>query len=872
MKSFSNSMEKYFEKVPEIVRKKRLFVWLFFIIATVFFVIGMGKTKFDMTVEGWFTRNDPTIVAFDDFHAQFGSEDHLFIVYKAKDGNVFSAKSLEAVNGIRESLLEKMTSLKEGDSSGLKHIVKITSLTNAPVLQSDGDMLISKKLVGVNIPTSQQELDSISNVAKSQKKFPLLYYSKDFKYGGILIETDFGAIPMESKSSTGSSQSGEDLKMDEISMTTGTVNNVPQERVRFKPTDLKDYLALMNEVKNVLNEPKFANQFDYYPVGQTAATEHDLKMIQQMGLMNVAALLIMILILLLLFRSFSAILWPIVIVVLSVIWAIGITGWLGFTVTAFIMIMIMLTLTIGIADSVHIISGYLYYRNKGQDHKTSMQNVYKSAGLSCLLTAITTIIGIMALNITPVVPIRVFSIMSALGVGLAYFFTMYLLPLMLDVWSPKPAMTGKSNWFASLIGRLIPNFSRFLEKILDKAFPVAVKGRYVFIVIFFCVFGLCLYGSTKVKVETDPLGQYPKNSSFRQSVAVVDQKMMGSHNLEIFLNLGKENAFQDPVVLKIMDDLQQQIEKKYEQVVRTSSLVDVVKDSYQKLNEGKENMYIIPSDQNVLSQTLFLFNNASPDDRRKLVSDNYDKAHISVMLHNASSAEYVRIFNLMKKDFDDAFVQLKQNYPETKITTTGMLVLLMQAAQYMTWSEIQSFGLALAVISVILLLVFGSYKAGLIALIPNLIPATLTFGLMGLLKIPLDFQTMMLAPIIIGIAVDDTVHFITRYRTEVFVDGDMKRALEHTLKETGQAIMSTALILGLGFGIMSFSSASGTANMGRFGALAIFAGLLCDMFLLPGLIMVTNFSFQRQRAKQMQSKVVEPSYVEQSFALSGEDK
>jgi predicted RND superfamily exporter protein len=332
-----------------------------------------------------------------------------------------------------------------------------------------------------------------------------------------------------------------------------------------------------------------------------------------------------------------------------------------------------------------------------------------------------------------------------------------------------------------------------------------------------------------------------------KNINVVDQNMMGAQNLEIYLDLKKENAFQDPFVMNVVDELQHKMEKQYSHLVkRTTSLVDIVKDSYQKLNQGREEMYSIPKDQRLLSQTLFLYNNANVDDRRRLVSDDYSKSHISIQLKNTGSYEYTDIFDRMRKDIDESLGKLKQKYPDTTVSITGMLPL-------MIWGEIQSFALALVIICTFLLVIFGSFKAGLIALIPNLIPCTLTFGLLGLLGIPLDFNTMMLAPIIIGIAVDDTIHCVTHYRNEVLKDGDIKRALQNMIQETGQAITFATLVLGLGFAVMAFSDYSGTRNTGIFGSLAIFSGLLSEMFLLPSIILVTKFKFQNQKAKDVET-------------------
>ncbi|MBT4087218.1 MAG: hypothetical protein HOE30_01870, partial [Deltaproteobacteria bacterium] len=139
MNKFLFAMTVYFETVPDRMRKKRWLVWIVFIALTVFAGFGLQRTEFDMTLEGWFSDSDPIKVALDEFHAEFGSDDGVFIVYKPADGNVFSAASLKAVQGIREELLSFRMRLKEGETSALKHIVRINTLVNASVLTVEDD-------------------------------------------------------------------------------------------------------------------------------------------------------------------------------------------------------------------------------------------------------------------------------------------------------------------------------------------------------------------------------------------------------------------------------------------------------------------------------------------------------------------------------------------------------------------------------------------------------------------------------------------------------------------------------------------------------------------------------------------------------------
>jgi predicted RND superfamily exporter protein len=387
---------------------------------------------------------------------------------------------------------------------------------------------------------------------------------------------------------------------------------------------------------------------------------------------------------------------------------------------------------------------------------------------------------------------------------------------------------------------------------LEGVLPAVEKRPVAIIAIFMTVFAVCIYGATRTKVDTDPVASFPAEWKIRESVKLVDQNMIGAQSMEIYLDLGRVNAFHDPFVLRTIEALQDAIETKHgDLVVRTDSLVDTVKKSYRLLNDDREDMYVVPDSESAVSQTLFLFNQSNPDDRKKLVSDNYDKSRIGVRLYNKGSYEYAQAWDSIRADIDKSVAQIKEKYPDAYISITGMLPLMMQGADYLTSSELKSFGLALVLVSAILLVLFGSLRAGAIALVPNLIPAILAYGALGLLDRPLDITTMMIAPIIIGIAVDDTVHFITRYRNEFVLHGDIRRALQATIQDTGKSIVFTTLVLGLGFGVMAFASDAGAANLGLFGSLAILVGLLNDLFLLPALILVFKLKFRSQDASQV---------------------
>jgi predicted RND superfamily exporter protein len=825
-------LSEHFENVPDMLRRRRLLVGIVFLALLAGAIIGMGKLRMDMTIEGWFHKEDPTLIAFHRYHQQFGSEDGVYIVYKPKDGNVFSPASLEAVRGIQNDLINFRARLKEGEESALEHIVKVDTLVNAQVLTVDGDVLAARQLVGDTVPTSPEAIAEIKKIAEAEKQLPLQFFSRDHKYGGIHIETDFGTIPVDAEEVT-----------DETILSLDTVDSSGEETpVEFKPTDQADYLKLFEEIKKILDKPEYAKQFDFYAVGNTAAAEHDVKMSEEMGMLYLAAFVIIMVLLWFLFRSVSAVIWSMLIVILSTVFTLGVTGWLGLTVTGFLILTILLILTVGVADSVHALTGYARLRTSGIDHQGALRRAYKYVGVALLLTGLTNMTGTMALNITPVVPIQSFAIMSTLGILFALLLTFYLLPLLIDFWptvSKKKVIvdTADKKRFLDVLPRL--------KSALDKAVPLVEKRPVAFVAPFILVLLVSLYGATQVKIDSQILDQYPEDSTFTQSVKVADDHMMGAYAMVLYLDFKEDFALQDPDVLKAMDALQKKFETKYKKyVVMTNSIAYVAKDANRKLNGNAPEYERIPDTRETLGQTLFMFNNANPSERQRLVDDSYSKANIKISLHSYGSYEYDVVFQQMRADIDEMMAELKTKYPKAEVSITGIFALAMQAAQYITENQVITFGIALIVVSVILLLVFGSFKVGMIALIPNLIPALLTLGVLGISGVPLDFFTMMLAPIIIGISIDDTVHFISHYQQQLAKDGDVNAALRRTMAEAGPGVVFTALILGLGFGIMAIASAAGTSNMGKFGALAIFMGLLNDLFLLPALLLTFKPKFK----------------------------
>jgi hypothetical protein len=402
----------------------------------------------------------------------------------------------------------------------------------------------------------------------------------------------------------------------------------------------------------------------------------------------------------------------------------------------------------------------------------------------------------------------------------------------------NPLMKG-----ANKIGLVWLLSAEWLQPLLDRIPSFVERFRYAIAMIFVGVFVICLYGATQVKIDSNLVELYSDDVPIGQAYEIVDENMMGTGNMVIVVDTARSDGIMDPEVLNSMDRLQNKIEESYsEYIIRTNSLADLVIDTH-AIMQNSEDYRNIPETQIAVSQLLYLFNSSNPEERRALVSDDYSKSHISVQLRNAGSNEYKEFFKDIQLDINKEFNGLKDRYPDLKVQITGSFALMMRLADDISKNQFKSLAIAAVVISLLLMVTLGSLQAGVMSIVPNLIPATLAFGLMGLLGVPLDTDTLMIAPLIIGIAVDDTIHFISHYRMSLAQNHNMKLALVETIKEVGQAVTFTTLILGCGFLMLTFSDYLGLAKIGGFGSLAIFVALLCDLLFFPALIMIFKPKF-----------------------------
>ncbi|MDB4822619.1 MMPL family transporter [Candidatus Pseudothioglobus singularis] len=882
MKNLLLYLNKYFARVPSQLIPYRKTVLVLALLSTIFMAFGASRFVLDTSFDVWFSESDPAIEALDEFRDQFGSDDGLFIVYEAKDGDVFSNKSLTLISEITEVLdnydqvsddvwLEKYGLSSEVVES-LSHIKRVQSLTNIRIQKNEDDVLSSPRLVPKKIPSEASTLAEISSEADDQPSLPLFMFSKDHRYGAISITTDFGAIPMIQELSDDFSLFSDDDWSDDFDASID--DDAVIQKIEYQPDEPALYIPFMKAITAITEQPRMIEHFNFYPIGNSAMISLAMDTLIQAAFLLVGMVVIINLLLWTLFRSASAVVLPQLAIGLSILFVIGGLSWLNLASTTLIALTVMLVIAVGVADCVHVMSSYLFFRRDGKEHDEALSKAYGKTGVPILLTTITTMAGMSSLAVTGMPMFVQFGLSSAAGVFFAFLYTIYLLPVLLNYWHPMPtkkletSKDDKQNGITTLafllkakvlgflcfianpiirgakkIGLVWLLSAEWLQPLLDRIPAFVERFRYAIAAIFIGLFIVCLYGATQVKIDSNLVELYSDDVPIGQAYDIVDENMMGTGNMVIVVDTARSDGIMDPAVLGSMDRLQNKIEKSYsDYIIRTNSLADLVKDTH-AIMQSSENYRTIPDSQIAVSQLLYLFNSSNPEERRALVSDDFSKSHISVQLRNAGSNEYKEFFKEIQQDINSEFNGLSESYPELKVQITGSFALMMRLADDISRNQFKSLAIAAVVISLLLMVTLGSLQAGVMSIVPNLIPATLAFGLMGLLEVPLDTDTLMIAPLIIGIAVDDTIHFISHYRMSLAQNHNMRIALVETIKEVGQAVTFTTLILGCGFLMLTFSDYLGLAKIGGFGSLAIFVALLCDLLFFPALIMIFKPKF-----------------------------
>ncbi|SFV59845.1 Predicted exporter of the RND superfamily [hydrothermal vent metagenome] len=789
-----NKLEKFMGKLGIFIYDNPLKVIIFIIAILAFPISHLPQIKMDTSTEGFMHDEDPILLEYNKFRAQFGRDERVIIGIKSD--NIFTLKFLNKLKNLHEELENKVPFLND-----------ITSLYNVRNTRGDGDKLITDDLLEP-FPTTKEQVQDIKSRALDSHFYKDLFISQDGKMTTIIIETD------------AYSHNGEKKVADEDAFNDGFEDEKPTESDKPKVflTD-KENTKLVKAVLDITK--KYEKDGLEIFVAGSPSVNHALKSQMQSDMQKFMRLtfLIILIFLFVMFRRLSAVFYPLLVIILSLLTTIGTMAFAGVAFKLPTQIVPSLLLAVSIGATVHILSIFFDRFNNTGDKKDAIRFTLQHSGLAIAMTSITTAIGVGSFSGSEVAPISDLGKFASLGVMISLILTLTLLPALLSITKLKQKTKTES-------GKL-DIFMKKLSIIPIKYYKSIIGISAVLVII-------ALVASTQVRPSHNPLKWFQPDSYDRVSTEVIDKSMNGSVTIEVVVDSKVENGWNSVERLNAMNKLSIKLEKyvdEYTSIGKVISLATIVNETNRALHENREEFYKIPDNANLVSQELLLFENSGSDDLEDVVDSQFSKARITIKLPWTDAVYAVKVLKYVQ---DEA----KKAFPKDEVVTTGMIPLLINTFANAIHSSVRSYFIAFIGISFMMMLILGSVRLGLLSMIPNLAPIIMGILIMYIADIPLDMFTLLIGSIAIGLAVDDTIHFMHNFRRYYLETGDSAEAITHTFFTTGKALVITSIVLSLGFYTYLMANMISVHNFGLLTGSVIIIALLCDLLLAPALMIV----------------------------------
>lgn len=754
------------------------------------------QIKMDTSTEGFMHNDDPVLLEYNTFRAQFGRDERVMVALKSD--TIFTLEFLKTLKALHEELEANVPFLDD-----------ITSLYNVRNTRGEGDTLITDDLLEV-FPTTQEEVDVIKQHAMASHFYKDLFISRDGKMTNIIIETD--AYSHEGEKEVSDVDAFDEGFGDEPGTETAEVKERP-----FL-TD-KENAQLVNKVLEIVEKYK-KEGLEIYVAG-SPSVNHALKSQMQADMQKFMRITILIIIIFLfvMFRRASAVFYPLIVIILSLLATVGTMAWTGAAFKLPTQIVPSLLMAVSIGATIHILSIFFDRFNTKGDKKDTLKYTLGHSGLAIAMTSVTTAIGVGSFSGSEVAPISDLGVYASLGVMVSLVLTLTLLPALLSITKLKQKVRTQSDK---------------LDRLMKKLSVIPVRHYKAIIVISAILVSIALVAATKIELSHNPLKWFQPESYDRMSTEVIDAKMNGSVTIELIIDTKTENGWNDPIRLNKLNTLSADMETyvdSHTHIGKVISLATIVKETNRALHENDEVFYIVPDNADLVSQELLLFENSGSDDLEDVVDSQFSKARISVKLPWTDAVKAVEVLNYVKDEAAKIF-------PNDTVVATGMIPLLINTFAHAVSSSVTSYFIAGIAITFMMMLILGSVRIGLISMIPNLAPIIIGLLIMYVANIPLDMFTLLIGSIAIGLAVDDTIHFMHNFRRYYHESKDSAKAIEQTFFTTGKAMVITTIVLSLGFYAYMMADMISVQNFGLLTGSVIVLALLSDLLLAPALMMV----------------------------------
>jgi len=502
---------------------------------------------------------------------------------------------------------------------------------------------------------------------------------------------------------------------------------------------------------------------------------------------------------------------------LCLIWTLAILNLIGGAMGPMTSILPPLIMALAVSDSIHIFTDFLRQDRQQKPLTVAIRSTLNILAVPCFLTSLTTAIGFLSLGISDIPPICYFGLASATGMIIEFALSMTVIPLGLYYLRNKASLKQAPTVQSGILHKHLKKFGLALPSYRK---PLLV-GSCILVI-------LSIFAATQIVVETNLLEYFKKTSPTYKDARFVDQHLGGTETLEISIQTAELDTLLEPEVLISIQKIEEFLLKQ-PIVSNVASLNDFYREMNKAFHGNDQQWFILPDSRELAAQYLLLYDGKDIDN---VLDPAHQWAHVSARINVHSSKKIKKLIEDLQSYID---TNIQGTYVEIRLT--GQALIANKLIDYIISSQVKSLVLAFVLIFLVMFKIFKSFKIGLISLIPNTLPILFNFAIMGIFDIPLNSATAIIAAVAIGIAVDDTIHFIHAYQSQKQLNVHTEQAIQYVIIHKGVPIISTSLILAGGFGILLVSSFIPTIQFGLLVSLIMIFAILSDLLVLPCLFL-----------------------------------
>ncbi len=816
---YKKTIESFLVQFTRLLYKHNLLALMLVSVFIGCLVSQIPKIVVDTSAEAMLHENDPGRLTYNTFRDQFGESSIIVIAITPPD--VFST-----------DFLRKLKSFHNALENNVPFVQRVTSLINMRNTQGKGDELLVDDLLS-GWPEKPVDLSELKKTVLGTPAYVNNIISEDGNITAVIIELE----------ATISEESDEDDAL-------LSFNEIADEDQ--KGTAKQHYFSEKEnrEVVTAVERIVARYQGKDFPValtgGPVVIETYNRLTRSDFGFLFGLAISLVLVFLFSLFRRISGVVFPIIIVQTALFSAVGLMAIFKLPITLFSVVLPSFLIAVGIADAVHILTIFYRRLDQGYGKEDAILYAVGHSGLAVLMTSLTTAAGLLSFSQSELSALGQLGVIACAGVILTLFYTLIMLPALIALFPIKTKQHKDKKHLPLMTDRILLFFADF-----------SISHPWKILAISAILFIVSLLGLMQLKFSHNMLKYIPDNLAVKKDVQFIDSKLKGAIVLEAMVDTGRENGIHDPALLGLVEKVSKELEKIHTPEIfvgKVFSIVDILKETNQALNENNSDYYRIPQSRNAVAQELLLFENSGSDDLERVTDSMFSKMRISIKLPWADIVVIDRFVGKVRGMFRDIFED------KADITITGMTALMGRTISAAIHSMTKSYLISFVIITMMMVLLVGDLKYGLVSMIPNLLPIFMVMGLMGMIDVPLDMTALMIGCIAIGLVVDDTMHFLHNFLRFTDMTGDPEKAIRETLLGTGRAMLITSLVLSANFFSLMTATLKNTVTFGFFTGLVILVALLADFILAPALVILLSRKQRTVLAVHIEQRPESKSY------------